>query len=108
MDYQVIWSPEALDDVDEIAAYIAKDSPFYAQSTIEQLIVAARKLANLPLRGREVPELNDSEYRECFVQSYRLIYRVEEAKAKVSVAAVIHGRRRLESVERFNLDEDQR
>jgi plasmid stabilization system protein ParE len=46
-----------------------------------------------------VPELT-STHRECFVYSYRLIYRIEEQH--VLIAAVIHGKRLLESVERFN------
>jgi len=44
MDYQVIWSPEALDDVDDIAGYIAKDSPQYAQAVVEQVITRSRNL----------------------------------------------------------------
>ena len=41
-----------------------------------------------------------STYRECFVYSYRLIYRVENDH--VLIVAVIHGKRLLESVERFS------
>jgi plasmid stabilization system protein ParE len=44
MDYQVIWWREALGDVDKIAEYIAKDSPLYAQSVIEQLITNSRNI----------------------------------------------------------------
>ena len=51
-----------------------------------------------PLRGRKVPELI-STHRECFIYSYRMIYRVE--KNNVLIIAVIHGKRLLESVERF-------
>jgi len=47
------------------------------------------------IRGRIVPELNDSGYREVFVQSVRVIYKVEAHT--VVVLAVIHGRRLLES-----------
>ena len=101
MDYQVIWSPEALEDIDDIAAYIAKDSPFYAQSVVEQFIVTSRNLSVFPLRGRVVPELGDESYRECFVQSYRVIYRVIDVQ--VSIVAIIHGARLLELVERFDV-----
>ncbi|MCV6626570.1 MAG: type II toxin-antitoxin system RelE/ParE family toxin [Cellvibrionaceae bacterium] len=100
MDYQVIWSPEALDDIDDIAEYIAKDSPLYAQSTVEQMVLASRSLSRLPMRGRRVPELNDDSYREHFIASYRMIYRVLETE--VQVLAVIHGARLLGSIERFD------
>ena len=98
MDYQIEWSPEAVEDIEEIAAYIRKDSPIYAQKVVEELISAARRLSQLPLRGRNVPELHS--YRECFVYSYRLIYRVNERD--VLIVAVIHGKRQIELVERFN------
>ena len=99
MDYQIKWSPEAVEDTEEIAAYIHKDSPLYAQKIVEELIAASRRLTQFPLRGRRVPELT-STHRECFVYSYRMIYRVEEQH--VLILAVIHGKRLLESVERFN------
>lgn len=78
MDYQIRWSPEAAEDIEEIAA--------------------ARRLMQFPLRGRKVPELT-STHRECFIYSYRMIYRVEDNH--VLIVAVIHGKRLLESVERF-------
>ncbi|HEX9627516.1 MAG TPA: type II toxin-antitoxin system RelE/ParE family toxin [Acidiferrobacterales bacterium] len=66
MDYQVDWSPEAVEDVEQIAAYIHKDSPLYAQQVVEELIAAGRRLSLFPLRGRKVPELT-ATHRECFV-----------------------------------------
>lgn len=96
MDYQVIWSPEALEDIDAIAEYIQKDSPFYAQAVVERCIAASRALVANPRRGREVPELEDEHYREIFIYNYRMIYWVE--KPEVKIAAVIHGARRLENL----------
>lgn len=54
-------------------------------------------LRAFPLAGRIVPELADPTLRERFVYSYRIIYRVQNDI--VTIAAVIHGRRMLESVE---------
>ncbi len=100
MDYQVSWSPEALDDVDDIAEYIGKDSPFYAQSMVEQFILASRNLKQFPMKGRLVPEFNDETYRESFVSSYRMIYRILDEE--VQIIAIIHGARLLSSIERLN------
>jgi toxin ParE1/3/4 len=97
MDYQISWSPEAVEDIEEIARYIEKDSPSYAQAVIEQIIDASRQLNQLPLRGRIVPELDDEAYRELFIYSYRLIFRVKENQ--ILIVAVIHGKRQLESVD---------
>lgn len=90
----VVWSPEALEDVDDIAAYIARDSAFYAAAVVENLLVTAAKLNQFPQSGRIVPELNQPDIRECFIYSYRLIYRIEPAR--VLVTAVVHGRRLLD------------
>jgi toxin ParE1/3/4 len=74
MAYSVVWSPNALDDVDEIAAYIARDSPTDAAAVVEKILDITRNLQNLPLLGRIVPESNEESIRERFVYSYRLIY----------------------------------
>ena len=96
MDYQVSWSPEALEDVDAIASYIARDSHVYAAAVVQAILDAARTLEKFPFRGRVVPEIAQDAIRERFVYSYRLIYRARDDK--VTIAAVIHGRRLLNPV----------
>jgi plasmid stabilization system protein ParE len=93
-DQVVVWSPEALEDVDAIAAYIARDSVFYAAAVVEKMLMAAANLNHFPEAGRIVPELNQPDIRERFVYSYRLIYRVE--LERILVTAVIHGKRLLD------------
>lgn len=97
MDYQVNWSPEAVEDVEEIAQYIEKDSPHYAQAVTDDIVAASRSLKQLAIRGRQVPEIEDDIYRELFIYSYRLIYRIKEQQ--VLIIAVIHGKRQLENIE---------
>ena len=91
MAYQVVWSPKALEDVEGIAAYIARDSASYAAAVVRNIIKSARKLRRFPLAGRIVPELDDERIREVSAYSYRIVYRFEGQV--VTVAAVIHGRR---------------
>jgi len=96
MDTRVSWSPEALDDVDAIAAYIAKDSPFYASAVVQKLLDTAKNLGKFPYIGPIVPEVGEQIFRERFVYSYRLIYRVNDDE--VLIVAVIHGRRLLDPI----------
>jgi toxin ParE1/3/4 len=91
MAYQVVWSARAIEDVDEIAAYIARDSAAYASMVVRKILDATRGLANFPLSGRIVPEFRDETLREKLVYSYRIIYRVENEM--VTIVTVIHGRR---------------
>ncbi|MBU0620785.1 MAG: type II toxin-antitoxin system RelE/ParE family toxin [Gammaproteobacteria bacterium] len=90
----VVWSPEALEDVEAIAAYIARDSSFYAAAVVEKMLAAASGLSTFPGVGRIVPELGQTDVRECFVYSYRLIYQIEETR--IVVIAVVHGKRLLD------------
>ena len=91
MAYRVTWSTRALDDIDSIASYIARDSPAYASAVVSRIINTARALRQFPFAGRVVPEFNDTNLRERFVYSYRVIYRIEDKT--VTVAAVVHGKR---------------
>lgn len=92
----VVWSQTALDDVDAIAAYIFKDSPFYAKAVTEKLLKVAEGVAAFPQIGRIVAELNQAHIRERFVYSYRLIYEIKPTQ--IEILTVVHGRRLLETV----------
>lgn len=48
MAYRVDWSPRALTDVEEIAAFIEKDSPFYAQAVITKIVRSTAKVSDFP------------------------------------------------------------
>lgn len=97
MGYKVTWSPEAVEDLESIAEYIARDSSFYAQSVVSKVLEASRNLKGFPLIGRVVPEIGNENIRERFVYSYRLVYQLKEKR--VLIVAVIHGKRLLENIE---------
>ncbi|PUB83005.1 MAG: type II toxin-antitoxin system mRNA interferase toxin, RelE/StbE family [gamma proteobacterium symbiont of Ctena orbiculata] len=94
---RLVWSDAALEDINEIAEYIHRGSPHYAQRVVEELFAATDLLPEQPRMGRVVPELGQQEIRERFVYSYRLIYEIHSAE--LHILAVIHGKRLLESVE---------
>jgi addiction module RelE/StbE family toxin len=97
MAANIIWSEQALDDIDAIAEYISRDSPFYAQRVAEEILDLATSIAEQPKIGRIVPELKHESVRERFIYSYRIIYEIRSSQ--VEIIAVIHGRRLLESIE---------
>lgn len=100
MAQALIWSNEALDDVDRIAEYIGRDSRYHAQQVVERVFDLADELPAYPSLGRIVPELADPNVRERFLYSYRLIYELTDEA--IHIIAVIHGKRLLESLDRFN------
>ena len=100
MDYKVVWSPEAVEDLQSIAEYIERDSEFYSRAVVIKILDVSRSIINLPLRGRVVPEAGDDKIRELFVYSYRVIYQIQ--KSQILIVAVIHGKQLFESIsERF-------
>ena len=96
----VNWSPEGIEDLDSIVAYIAKDSRFYAKAVANKILTVAKELPDHPYIGRVVPEIDHKQIRERFVYSYRLIYQINEAS--ILIVAIIHGKRLVENLdERF-------
>ena len=96
MDYKLIWSPQAIEDIEAIAEYIARDSTFYAESTVERIFQAPEKLMPFPKLGRVVPEKNDESIREIFVFQYRIIYEI--AASEIHILTVVHGKRIIEDL----------
>ncbi|MFZ5492577.1 MAG: type II toxin-antitoxin system RelE/ParE family toxin [Pseudomonadota bacterium] len=90
---KVEWSLPARDDLAQIRAHIAADSPRYARQFSERIIRAVRKLHEFPLIGRKVPEADLDNVRELIFQNYRIIYHVEEHH--LFVLSVTHGSRDL-------------
>lgn len=73
---QVIWSKLAIKDVENIHTFIAKDSPFYAQQTVERFFARVKSLSKFPELGRQVPEYMRKDIRELIEGNYRIFYKV--------------------------------
>ncbi len=86
----LVWSPEAIEDIEAIAAYIERDSPWYAKSVVSKVVDTAESIPEYPELGRIVPEIGDPSIRERLIYRYRVVYRLDERR--VLIAAVIHGR----------------
>lgn len=71
----LIWSPQALRDVESIRAYVAEDSPLYADLVVRRIVAAVERLTTFPESGRVVPERWSPEIRELIVRPYRIVYR---------------------------------
>lgn len=56
---EVIWSPSALQDVEDIAEFISRDSSEHAALFVERLIEKTDRLAEYPFSGRIIPEIGN-------------------------------------------------
>jgi len=97
MARSVIWSDESLDDIDSIADFICRDSRHHAQRVVDEIISIVETIQTQPEMGRVVPEIQQTQIREHFIYSYRIIYEIKNGE--LHILAVIHGKRLLENIE---------
>jgi toxin ParE1/3/4 len=93
MDFKVILSPRAIQDLQEIVRYIAFDNPAVTETFGLELIAKTCTLATFPELGRRVPEFDDPNVRELIFKSYRIVYRVQKEERAVEVSRFWHGAR---------------
>jgi addiction module RelE/StbE family toxin len=93
MDFRVVLTPTAREDLREIVKFIARDNRDAAKKFGNLLIDKALTLAKFPDRGRVVPELKDHESREINLRSYRIIYYIDKEHREVYVVRFWHAAR---------------
>lgn len=90
---KVHFTDAALDHLDAIYAYVAKDSPKYAQQVVDRITEKASQVSLFPEASAVVPEYSRPDVREVFAYQYRIIYLV--LPERIDVLAMIHGARQL-------------
>jgi len=87
---RVCWSPLAAATFEEFFDFIHRDKPEAAHRWATVLFELVDSLAELPRRGRIVPEAGREDVRELIYGNYRLIYRI--GSESVEVLTLRHGR----------------
>ena len=90
---EVVWTRQAVEDLEEIRRFIARDSEHYATLVYRRLVECLDHLEPFPLSGRVVPEFGRESIREVIWGNYRIVYRVKGTL--VEVLTVFHGSRPL-------------
>lgn len=90
---EIKWTHRALEELDDIANYISKDSPKYAQILVKQIYEMISHLKQYPKLGRRVPEYRDPKLREILYKTYRIIYLIK--KEHLEIISIIQGSRKL-------------
>ena len=88
---KVQWTVPAIDDLESIRTYIARDSDFYAARFVEKIIDTVKNLTVFPEIGRVVPEADDPRIREIIFQNFRIMYRIQNES--IQIIAIIRGSR---------------
>ena len=90
---RIVWSHTALDDLRSIVEFISQDSPDRARNFGIRIISEVESILTFPNAGRSVPEYRSPKIREIIVRPYRIVYRVNEANARVEIARIWHAAR---------------
>ena len=80
---KIVWSPLAIEQVKDIANYIALDKVPATQSWIEEVFDSVKRLEEFSESERKVPEIDRENIREIVNGNYRVIYKIENNKVLV-------------------------
>lgn len=94
MIYQIEWSETALERLTEQFDFIARRNPSAAADLINELFDRTKVLCEHPRAGQVFPGSANSNLREMVFGKHRVIYRVDDARARVFIVMVQHGRER--------------
>jgi toxin ParE1/3/4 len=74
---RLVWAEPALQDLEQIADYIALDDELAAKRLVKRVFAKARLLEEFPEMCPVPHDLPNSEYRHLVVNPLRIFYRIE-------------------------------
>lgn len=74
---RLIWTEPALEDLGQIADYIALDDPAAAKRLVRKVFAKVELLQNFPEIGPVPQDLPDSRYRHLVIRPLRIFYRIQ-------------------------------
>jgi toxin ParE1/3/4 len=80
---RLIWTEPALEDLGQIADYIALDDPKAANRLVRRVFSKAALLQDFPEMCPVARELPDSRYRHLVVRPLRIFYRIESGSVLI-------------------------
>ncbi|MDX1588000.1 MAG: type II toxin-antitoxin system RelE/ParE family toxin [Oleiphilaceae bacterium] len=80
---ETIWTEPALQELNDLAEYIALDNPAAAKHLVREIVDKTGRLEDFPQSGRIPPELPDSVYRKVVVSPCRIFYREDGERVLV-------------------------
>ena len=93
MDYKIIWSDSAIEDLRSICSYVAQDNPEAALRLGKGILNHVHILSTFPFIGPTYPRGARGPLREIVFRPYRIFYDVSEERHSVEILHVWHGAR---------------
>ncbi len=76
----MIWTNPALEDLNDIAEYIALSNLLSAKKLVVKIIAKVERLEEFPESGKTPIELSNLNYREVIVNPCRIFYKIDNDK----------------------------
>ena len=95
---EIVWTSPALDDLNDIAEYIALSNLSAAKKLIKKVFDKISRLENHPESGKRPQELINLNYREVNVNPCRIFYKLDSDKVYI-----LHVMRQERDLRRFLL-----
>ena len=77
---EIIWTNPALEDLNDIAEYIALSNLLSAKKLVAKIFDKVERLEVFPESGKKPIELTNLNYREVVVNPCRIFYKIEKQK----------------------------
>lgn len=95
---EIVWTEPALNELNEIAEYIAVSNEFAAKKLVQTIFNKIERLETHPESGKVPTEISTLNYRELVVKPCRIFYRVDGKKV-----FILHVMRQEQDLRRFLL-----
>lgn len=91
-NYQVIWSPEALEELVEILTYLDLHSAQATRIVKEEILAQIQLLSKNPALGSvdRLKTPNNKSYRAIVVFSYRISYVIKDVQWEIHILRIRH------------------
>lgn len=80
---EIIWTNPALDDLNDIAEYIALSNLLSAKKLVTKIFDKTDRLEVFPESGKKPIELSNLNYREVVVNPCRIFYKIDNDKVYI-------------------------
>ena len=93
MDFQIVWTEPAIDDLEAIVDFLAETNPATARRIGDAILAHVEILSSFPSIGPAYPPGSRGPNREITYRKYRIFYRVAGDSKTVEILTVWHGAR---------------
>lgn len=93
MEFKIVWTDRALDELRGVCSYISNDNPAAAERVGDDILRHVEILRDFPLIGPPFPRGGSGRVREILCKGYRIFYRVSEGQRRVEVLTIWHSAR---------------